>query len=359
MIIGIPKEIKEGERRVSLAPEAVQRLTAMGHELLVEQGAGAGCHWPDSLYRDAGAKILGSKEDLYARAELIVKVKEPLPPEWVLFRQGQIIFSFLHLAANLELARRLREAGVSALACETVRYQGRLVLLEPMSRIAGRMAPIVGSFFLGAPQGGCGRLVGGLPGTFKEKVVVLGGGTAGRESARTAIALGASVSVLEVDPLRVASLEADLPGGEILLFSPDTLHRALEAACLVISTVHVPGTRAPRILGPKELSRLQAGAVFVDLAIDQGGSSETSRPTTHQNPVYEACGVLHYCVANMPAAYPRTAAETFSPILFRYVERIAQMGLERAVEADPGLREGLQVHQGKILLPALAQALSA
>ncbi|CAF0702625.1 alanine dehydrogenase [Candidatus Methylacidithermus pantelleriae] len=357
MVIGIPKETKEGERRVSLPPNGVARLVSLGHIVVVEEHAGIGCGWTDEHYREAGAQIVRDKQELFDRAELVVKVKEPLALEWDLFRPGQILFGFLHLAANQELARVLLQKGVSAIGCETVRYQGRLILLEPMSRIAGKMAPLVGAYFLSAAQGGCGRLLCGLPGVPRARVVIVGAGTAGWEAAKTALSLGAHVVLLEQDPFRLEHRQGELAGIETLLFSERALLQALEGAELLISTVHVPGARAPRVFNSRNLSRMVRGGVFVDLAIDQGGSSETSRPTTHAHPVYEEAGVWHYCVANMPAAYPVTATETFAPRLLRYVERIAQLGLEEAVEKDPGLREGLQIHQGKVLLSSLREVL--
>ncbi len=356
MIIGVPKEIKEQEYRVALLPSGAYQLIKRGHEVLVERGAGIGAGYPDAEYQQAGAKLLDSHKEIFGRAELIVKVKEPLPGEFPLLRQGQILFTYLHLAASRGLTEALMKSGVTALAYETVEVNRRLPLLEPMSEIAGRMSILVGGYFLQKHFGGSGVLLGGVPGVLPGKVVVLGGGAAGINAARMAQGLGADVTILEVDLERMRFLDITLHTAHTLYSNESHLLELMPNVDLLIGAVLVPGARAPKLISRAMLRVMRPGSVLVDIAIDQGGCAETSRPTTHHDPVFVEEGVTHYCVANMPGAYARTATQALTNVTYRYIELLADLGLKEACEKQPALTGGVNIMNGKITQPAVAHA---
>src|SRR6185312_15396105 len=308
MIIGVPREIKDQEFRVALLPSAAYQLIKRGHHVIVERGAGAGAGYPDQDYEDAGAALAGDHASVFEKADLVVKVKEPQPSEYALLRRGQILFTYLHLAASRPLTEALLKSGVTGLAYETIEVNHRLPLLEPMSEIAGRMSVLVGGYFLAKHNGGNGVLLGGVPGVLPGRVVVLGGGTSGVNAARMATGLGADVTILEVDLERMRFLDIAMPSAHTLYSSEAHLHDLMATTDLLIGAVLLPGAKAPKLITRAMLQKMKPGSVVVDIAIDQGGCAETSRPTTHLDPVYVAEGVTHYCVANMPAAYARTAS---------------------------------------------------
>ena len=354
MTIGLPKEIKEQEFRVALTPSGVYQLAKRSHEVVVERGAGTGAGFPDTEYERAGACMADSHATVFAKADLIVKVKEPLPSESSLLRQGQLLFTYLHLAASQPLTEALMRSGVTALAYETVEVNRRLPLLEPMSEIAGRMSVLVGGYFLAKHFGGSGVLLGGVPGVLPGKIVVLGGGTSGINAARMGQGLGADVTILEVDLERMRFLDITLHTAHTLYSNEMHLHELLPAVDLLIGAVLVPGARAPRLITREMLRCMRPGSVFVDIAIDQGGCAETSRPTTHHDPVFVEEGVTHYCVTNMPGAVGRTSTYALCNVTFPYALRIANQGLQAACAADPGLTEAVNMHAGKITNRAVA-----
>lgn len=356
MIIGVPKEIKAQEFRVALLPSAAYQLIKRGHRVLVERGAGAGSGYPDQDYEQAGATLVAEHAAVFAQADLIVKVKEPLPAEYPLLRRGQLLFTYLHLAANRPLTEALIQSGVTALAYETVEVNHRLPLLEPMSEIAGRMSVIVGGYFLSKHRGGSGTLLGGVPGVLPGRVVVLGGGASGINAARMATGLGADVTVLEVDADRMRFLDITLHTAHTLYSSEAHLMELLPSVDLLIGAVLVPGAKAPKLVRREMLRRMRPGSVLVDIAIDQGGCAETSRPTTHEDPVFTEEGVIHYCVANMPAAYARTATQALTNVTYRYIEQLADHGLADACQRLPALLPGINVMEGKLTCQAVAQA---
>jgi alanine dehydrogenase len=356
MIIGVPKEIKEQEYRVALLPSGAYQLIKRGHEVLVERGAGLGAGYPDSEYEEAGAKLLASHEEIFQRAALVVKVKEPLPSEFKLLRRDQILFTYLHLAASRPLTEALMNSGVTALAYETVEVNRRLPLLEPMSEIAGRMSILVGGYFLQKHFGGSGVLLGGVPGVLPGKVVVLGGGAAGINAARMAQGLGADVTILEVDLERMRFLDITLHTAHTLYSNESHLLQLLPGVDLLVGAVLVPGAKAPKLITRAMLRQMRPGSVLVDIAIDQGGCAETSRPTTHHDPVFVEEGVTHYCVANMPGAYARTATQALTNITYRYIELVADLGLAEACEKQPAIAGGINIMSGRVTHPAVAQA---
>lgn len=355
MIIGVPKEIKEQEYRVALLPSGAYQLIKRGHEVLVERGAGIGAGYPDAEYEQAGAKLLDSHREIFERAELVVKVKEPLAEEFNLLRKGQVLFTYLHLAASRGLTEALMKSSVTALAYETVEVNRRLPLLEPMSEIAGRMSILVGGYFLQKHFGGSGVLLGGVPGVLPGKVVVLGGGAAGINAARMAQGLGADVTILEVDLERMRFLDITLHTAHTLYSNESHLLELLPNVDLLVGAVLVPGARAPKLIRREMLRKMRPGSVVVDIAIDQGGCAETSRPTTHHNPVYVEEGVTHYCVANMPGAYARTATQALTNVTYRYIELIADHGLAEACEKQPAILGGINVMNGKVTHKAVAE----
>lgn len=356
MKIGIPKEIKQQENRVSLLPSAAYQLIKRGHSVLVERGAGAGSGYPDQDYVQAGATMLDAHADVFAQADMIVKVKEPLPEEYPLLRQGQILFTYLHLAANRPLTEALAKSGATCIAYETIEVNRRLPLLEPMSEIAGRMSIIVGGYFLAKHQGGAGVLLGGVPGVLPGRVVVIGGGSSGVNAARMATGLGADVTILEVDLERMRFLDITMHTAHTLYSSEAHLIGLLPTVDLLIGAVLVPGARAPKLITRDMLKQMRPGSVLVDIAIDQGGCAETSRPTTHHDPVYVEEGVTHYCVANMPGAYARTATQALTNVTHRYVELLADSGLKDAIVKQPTLLGGINLYGGKVTHLAVAEA---
>ena len=356
MIIGLPKEIKAQENRVGLLPSAVYQLIRRGHRVLVQKAAGAGSGYGDEEYAGAGGEVTETAEEIFAKAEMIVKVKEPLPEEYALLRRGQILFTYLHLAANKPLTEALRAAGVIAIGYETVEVNRRLPLLEPMSEIAGRMSVIVGGYFLAKHCGGTGVLLGGVPGVLPGRVVVIGGGTSGVNAARMATGLGADVTILEVDIERMRFLDITMHTAHTLYSNPAHLLGLLPTVDLLIGAVLVPGARAPKLISREMLRVMKPGSVLVDIAIDQGGCAETSRPTTHHDPTYVEEGVIHYCVANMPAAYARTATQALTNVTAGYIEMLADHGVPGAFHRDPRLLGGLNLINGHITYRGVADA---
>ena len=356
MIIGVPREVKADEYRVGLLPSAAYQLVQHGHRVVVEVGAGAGSGYHDIDYVEAGATLLENPKAIFAEADLIVKVKEPQPEEVQLLRAGQILFTYLHLAPSLKLTQSLVDCQCTAIAYETIEKNGRLPLLEPMSEIAGRMSVIVGGYFLAKHHGGSGILLGGVPGVLPGKVVILGGGVSGVNAARMATGLGADVTILEVDSERMRFLDITLHSAHTLYSDQAHLLELLPRVDLLIGAVLVPGAKAPRLITREMLRVMRPGSVLVDIAIDQGGCAETSRPTTHHSPVYVEEEVTHYCVANMPGAYARTATQALANATFPYVQLIADRGLSIACSAKPELHAGINVMNGMITCPAVAEA---
>lgn len=356
MIVGCPKETKNHEYRVGLTPAGARALAAAGHEVLVETAAGARVGFPDADYLAAGAKIVATPADLYGRAELVIKVKEPQPPELPLLRPGQILYCYLHLAPAPDLLRSLLERGVSCVAFETIAdAHGNLALLAPMSRIAGRLAPQAGAWALQMANGGSGVLLGGVPGVPPAKVVVIGAGSVGTEATRIAVGMGADVTVLDLGTPRLESLDA-LYRGRIrtAVSDPDCLAREIETADLVVGAALIPGRLSPRLVTRAHLRRMRPGSVLVDVGIDQGGIAETSRPTSHSEPLFAAEGVVHYCVPNMPSAVARTATQALALATLPHALALAGLGLREAVARDAGLAAGLQVHGGRVTHAGLA-----
>ena len=356
MIIGIPKEIKQQEFRVALPPSAAYQLSKRGHQVLVQANAGAGAGFPDRDYEQAGAMVLKEAAAIFGKADLIVKVKEPQPSEYALLRPGQLLFTYLHLAASRPLTEALMKSGVTALAYETVEVGRRLPLLEPMSEIAGRMSVVVGGYFLAKHCGGSGVLLGGVPGVLPGRVVVIGGGVSGINAARMATGVGADVTILEVDLERMRFLDITLHTAHTLYSNETHLMELLPNVDLLIGAVLLPGAKAPKLIRREMLQRMRPGSVLVDIAIDQGGCAETSHPTTHEEPVFVEEGVLHYCVANMPAAYARTATQALTNVTYRYIELLADSGLDEACQRQPALRGGINTLKGNLTCRAVAEA---
>ena len=356
MIIGVPKEIKEQEQRVALLPSATTQLTKHGHSVLVETNAGLGSGYPDEDYVKAGAEIVEQAKEVFARADMIVKVKEPLKAEFPLLRRGQILFTYLHLAASKSLTEALLKSGVTGVAYETIQVDHRLPLLEPMSEIAGRMSVIMGANFLAKYNGGSGVLLGGVPGVLPGRVVVLGGGTSGVNALRMAKGLGADATILDIDVERLRFLDIAIENLHTLYSNEANLDELMPNCDLLIGAVLLPGAKAPKLITRAMLGKMKRGSVFVDISIDQGGCAETSRPTTHLDPVYVEEGVTHYCVANMPAAYARTATQALTNVTYRYVELLADFGLEGACRKQPTLIGGINTRDGRLTCDAVAEA---
>jgi alanine dehydrogenase len=359
MRIGVPTEIKDQEGRVGLTPAAVRELTARGHEVFVQAGAGARCQCEDEDYDELGAEILDGAPEVFASAELIVKVKEPLAREVELLQPGQVLFTYLHLAAAPELARDLAASGATCIAYETVEASdGSLPLLAPMSEIAGRLAAQVAAACLMAPAGGLGRLIGGVPGVAPARVAVLGGGAAGTHAAEVAAGMGADVAVLELSPLRLRALGRELSGRVSTHFSTaSAIEELITEADVVIGTVLSKAARAPKLLRRRHLAMMRPGGIVVDVSIDQGGCFETSMPTTHTDPTYVLDGILHYCVTNMPGAVPVTSTHALTNATLPYVLSLAELGVEHALAQDPGLRAGLNIADGEIVHPVVKREL--
>jgi alanine dehydrogenase len=356
MIIGVPKEIKKQEYRVALLPSAAYQLIKRGHEVLVQRNAGVGSGFGDDEYERAGARLLESPEEIFMRAELIVKVKEPQPAEVAMCRPGQLLFTYLHLAADKPLTESLLKSGVTGIAYETLEVNRRLPLLEPMSEIAGRMSVLVGGYYLAKHYGGSGTLLGGVPGVLAGRVLVLGGGTAGINAARMATGLGADVTILEVDIERMRYLDITLNSAHTLYSDESHVLQMLPNTDLLIGAVLLPGAKAPKLIRRDMLRLMRPGSVLVDIAIDQGGCAETSRPTTHENPVFVEEGVTHYCVANMPGAYARTATQGLTNATNRYIELLADHGLVEACHRQPAIVSGINIMNGKVTNLAVATA---
>ncbi|MEO0463632.1 MAG: alanine dehydrogenase [Pseudomonadota bacterium] len=358
MLVGVPKEIKPSEFRVGLVPEAVREYVAAGHSVIVETGAGVGIDQDDAAYTAVGAEIVGSAADVFARAEMVVKVKEPQPSEWVQLREGQILFTYLHLAPDPDQARGLLEAGVSAVAYETVTGPGGgLPLLAPMSEVAGRLSIEAGAQALRANNGGRGTLMGGVPGVGPARVVVLGGGVVGTQAARMAVGLGANVEIFDRSLPRLRQLDEMFQGRATTRYSTaGAIDEAISFADVVIGAVLIPGASAPHLVTRDMLGHMKNRAVLVDVAIDQGGCFETSKPTTYQTPTYEVDGVIHYCVANMPGAVPLTSSYALNNATLPFGLALANKGLA-ACDEDPHLALGLNVHAGKIVNSAVAASL--
>jgi alanine dehydrogenase len=356
MIIGVPKEIKEQEQRVALLPSATNQLTRRGHSVLVERNAGLGTGYPDEDYVKAGAEIVEQAKEVFARADMIVKVKEPLKAEFPLLRRGQILFTYLHLAASKSLTEALLKSGVTGVAYETISVDHRLPLLEPMSEIAGRMSVVMGANFLAKYNGGSGVLLGGVPGVLPGRVVILGGGTSGVNALRMAKGLGADVTILDIDVERLRFLDIAIENLHTLYSSEANLDDLMPDCDLLIGAVLLPGAKAPKLITRAMLRKMKRGSVFVDISIDQGGCAETSRATTHLDPVYVEEGVTHYCVANMPAAYARTATQALTNVTYRYVELLADFGLEGACKKQPTLIGGINTRDGRLTCKAVAGA---
>jgi len=356
MIIGVPKEIKEQEQRVGLLPSGTHELTKHGHSVLMETNAGLGSGYSDQDYVKAGAEIVEQAKEVFARADMIVKVKEPLKAEFPLLRKGQILFTYLHLAASKPLTEALLKSGVTGVAYETIQVDHRLPLLEPMSEIAGRMSVVMGANFLAKYNGGSGVLLGGVPGVLPGRVVIVGGGTSGVNALRMAKGLGADVTILDIDVERLRFLDIAIENLHTLYSNEANLDELMPDCDLLIGAVLLPGAKAPKLITRAMLQKMKRGSVFVDISIDQGGCAETSRPTTHLDPVYVEEGVTHYCVANMPAAYARTATQALTNVTYRYVELLADIGLEGACRKQPTLIGGINTRDGRLTCSAVAEA---
>lgn len=358
MIVGIPKEIKNNENRVSMTPAGVRELVKRGHTVYVQHTAGENSGFPDAEYERAGAHILPTIEEVYAIAEMIVKVKEPIEPEYKLVRRGQLVFTYFHFACDRTLTEAMLQSGATCLAYETVvDKQGTLPLLIPMSEVAGRMSVQEGARFLEKPQGGKGILLGGVPGVKPAKVLVLGGGVVGTEAALMAAGLGADVTVCDISLPRLRHLAEFMPKNVKTMFSSTyNIEQELPTTDLVIGAVLIPGAKAPHLITREMLGIMKKGSVMVDVAIDQGGCFETSHPTTHAEPVYEVDGIIHYCVANIPGAVPFTSTLALTNATLPYALRLADKGWQQACAEDPGLKLGLNVVDDKVTFPGVAEA---
>lgn len=358
MQIGLPKEIKNHEYRVGLTPAGVRELVAAGHQLLVQQNAGTAIGLSDSDYQQAGAEILSSAAEIFQRAQLIIKVKEPLAEERRMLRDGQILFTYLHLAPDKALTKDLLTSGASCLAYETVTDDhGGLPLLAPMSEVAGRMAIQVGAHALQISEGGLGILPGGVPGVAPANIVIIGGGVVGIHAAQMALGLGADVTIIDKSLTRLRELDKQFSGRIKTLFATaDSIERSATKADMVIGAVLLPGAAAPKLISRDMLLQMKTGAVLVDVAIDQGGCFESSRPTTHDEPTYIEQGIVHYCVANMPGAVARTSTFALTNATLPFILELANKGLHKALVDNPHLRNGLNIYQGNVTCKAVAEA---
>jgi alanine dehydrogenase len=358
--VGTVREIKPGEGRVAVTPGGVRALLEDGHAVFVEAGAGARAGFSDRAYIEAGARVTNA-ESIWSESELLLKVKEPIPSEFGRICPDQILFTFLHLAANPQLVDALLSSGATAVAYETVRDStGGLPLLAPMSEIAGRLATQAGAYFLQDPLGGRGVLIGGAAGVAPARVLVLGGGVVGMHAARVAVGMGANVTILEVSPSRLTALEGQFETrARVLMSDPSALCDELATADLIIGAVLRPGERTPSLISRQSLGLMRDRAVLADVAIDQGGCAETSRPTSHEDPIFAVDGVLHYCVANMPGAVPITSTRALTNATLPYIRKIAALGIDEAVASEPGLADGINVRDHKITHPAVSQAYAA
>ena len=358
MIVGVIKEIKEVEKRVGMIPQGVDALVAHGHRVLVERRAGKGSGFSDQEYRKAGAILVEKARDVWNEAEIVVKVKEPLEPEFPLMRPGQILFTYLHLAANRELTLKLMERRIVGIGYETVQGQdGSLPLLRPMSEIAGRASVLAGGMCLEARHGGRGVLLCGASGVPPAKVVILGAGVVGTNACKVALGIGARVSILDIHPERLSYIH-DITQGHISTFISNrmTIGEEIAGADLVIGAVLIPGAHAPKLVTRQMLKRIRPGSAVVDISVDQGGCFETTRPTTHENPTYLEEGIVHYCVTNIPGAFPRTSTFALTNATFPYVLQIADKGYGKAMEENAALRKGLNLIDGKVVYQAVAES---
>ena len=358
MIIGIPKEIKNNENRVAMTPAGVQEMTRRGHKVYVQATAGVNSGFTDDAYRAVGAEILPTIEEVYATAEMIVKVKEPIAPEYKLVRAGQLLFTYFHFASSEPLTRAMIDSGAVCCAYETVERADRsLPLLTPMSEVAGRMATQEGCYFLEKPRGGKGVLLGGVPGVKPARVFVIGAGVVGTAAARMAAGLGADVTICDISLPRLTYLTDVMPRNvKTLMSSEYNIREELRHADLVIGSVLIPGAKAPKLVTRDMLQLMEPGTVLVDVAIDQGGCFETSRPTTHEDPVYYVDGILHYCVANIPGAVPRTSTLALTNATLPYAIQLADKGWRRAAQENPELALGLNIVEGKVVYKPVAEA---
>jgi alanine dehydrogenase len=357
-VVGVPREIKDQEGRVSMQPDGVVELVHHGHEVVVESGAGGGSNFSDEEYEEAGARVVDGPDEVFEAADLIVKVKEPVPEEYDRFREGQELFTYLHLAADKQLTEFLIDRKINSIAYETVEFpDGSLPLLAPMSEVAGRMSVQAAAHCLESPQGGAGLLLGGVPGTPAAKVTIIGGGVVGTEAAKIAVGMRAMVNVLDVSPKRLAYL-SDIFGGRIDLVIPNRARTAayVKESDVVIGAVLVVGAKAPKLVTREMVASMRDGTVIVDVAIDQGGCVETARPTTHSDPTYVEEGVIHYCVANIPGAVARTSTLALTSVTLPYLLKIADEGLEGAAMSDPALAKGLSTLGGNLVSEPVAEA---
>ena len=356
MKIGIPKEIKNNENRVGMTPAGVSELVKHGHQVFVQHTAGEGSGFSDKQYAEVGAVILPTIEETYATAEMIIKVKEPIEPEYPLVKCGQLIFTYFHFACDKELTDAMIKSGGVCLAYETVQLNnGALPLLIPMSEVAGRMAIVNGSYYLQKTKGGKGKLICGVPGVKPAKVLVLGGGVVGEAAARVAAGMGADVVIADVSLPRLRQLQMELPSNVTTLFSSQhNIERELPDVDIVVGSVLIPGDKAPHLITREMLRMMEPGTVLVDVAIDQGGCFETSRPTTHSEPVYEVDGIIHYAVANIPGAVPNTSTTALTNATLRYALALADKGWKQACKDDPALYRGLNIVEGKVTFKAVA-----
>ena len=356
MIVGVPKEIKSDEYRVAMVPAGVEELTRAGHRVLIQTGAGSGSGISDEMYSANGAEIVAAEADVWSRAEMVVKVKEPLPVEWPLMRAGQAVFTYFHFAADEKLTRAVMKSGINAIAYETIKdTRGTLPLLTPMSEVAGRMSIQEGAKYLERPFDGRGILLAGVPGVAPATVVVLGGGIVGANAARVAAGLGANVFLLDVNLDRLRYLDDVMPKNVTTLFS--NRHNILDTiqwADLVIGAVLIPGAKAPHLVRREDLKRMQPRAVVIDVAIDQGGCLETSRPTTHAKPTYIVDDIVHYCVTNMPGAVGRTSTYALTNVTLPYAMQLANKGIDRAAKENPALAAGVNIRGGQVTNKAVA-----
>ncbi len=358
MFIGVPKEIKDHEFRVGLTPNVVAELIEYGHTVWVESGAGEGSGFPDEEYKRVGAYLTGAKQEMFDESELIVKVKEPLLSECAFFHPRHTLFAYLHLAAGKELTEALISSGITAIAYETTEDEkGQLPILQPMSEIAGRMSVQIGAHYLERVQGGCGVLLSGVPGVEPARVVILGAGVVGTSAAKIAVGMGAQVTVISLDLDQLRRLDDHYQGRIVTLASNKKwVEQAVEQADLVIGAVLIRGARTPQLISRSVVARMKPGAVIVDVAVDQGGCIETTRPTSHSDPVYTKEGVLHYCVTNIPGIVPRTATFALTNATLPFIVRLAEAGVDQAIISSPGLSRGVNLRQGKVTCQAVAEA---
>lgn len=356
MKIGIPKEIKQGESRVGITPAGVAELIKHGHQVFVQHTAGEGSGFADEAYEHVGAEILPTIEDVYAQSDMIIKVKEPIEPEYALIRKDQLVYTYFHFASDRPLTEAMIKSGAVCLAYETVEeVDHSLPLLRPMSEVAGRMAVLNGAYYLQKTKGGKGKLISGVPGVKPTKVLVLGGGTVGEAAARMAAGMGADVVITDISLPRLRQLSIELPANVTTLYSSEhNIRQELRDVDIVIGSVLIPGDKTPHLITRDMLSLMEPGTVLVDVAIDQGGCFETSHPTTHAEPVYTVDGIVHYCVANIPGAVPNTSTMALTNATLKYALQLADKGWRKACEDNPALRKGLNIVEGKVVFKPIA-----